>query len=168
MNECLRSAYVDPRRGCGFEWSVEPTVCAEILSNAPARLRALVAGQEGQKGCGSLQWNAAAYFVHVADVLRIWSDRLAAAALGNSDLIVRYHEGRLGDVRGYPSLPLAGALWSLERAAGDWQVAEELAHSAGVTLDHPEQGPLSVNDVRRIMAHEVEHHAADLSLIVSG
>jgi hypothetical protein len=73
----------------------------------------------------------------------------------------------LGDIRGYTSLPLAGALWSLERAAGDWQAAEELSQSAGVTLDHREQGRLSLDEVRKIMAHEIEHHAADLTLIVS-
>jgi len=47
-------------------------------------------------------------------------------------------------------------------------VAEELADSVGFTLNHPEQGPLGLDDVRRIMAHEIEHHAADLSLIISG
>jgi hypothetical protein len=86
---------------------------------------------------------------------------------GSSDPIVPYDEGRLGAIRGYANLPLAGALWSLERAARDWQAAEELAQSAGVTLDHPEQGRLILDEVRKIMAHDIEHHAADLTLIVS-
>ena len=167
MNKFLRGAYGDPCRRCGYEWSVEPTACAEIVSSAPARFRALLAGQEGRKKCAGLQWNAAAYVVHVADVLRIWADRVAAAALGSSDPIVPYDEGRLGHIRGYTNLPLAGALWSLERAAGDWQAAAELAQSAGVTLDHPEQGHLSLNEVRQIIAHEIKHHAADLTLIIS-
>jgi hypothetical protein len=126
-----------------------------------------MAGQDGKRKHVELQWNAAAYVVHVADVLRIWADRVAAAALGSSDLIVPYDEGELGVVRGYSELPLAGALWALERAVGDWSAAEGLASSAGSTLNHPEQGPLGLDDVRRIMAHEIEHHAADLSLIVS-
>ena len=167
MYEFLRGAYGDPCRGCGFEWSVRPTACSETIGNAPARFRALLVGQEGQKRSTALQWNGTAYVVHVADGLRIWADRVAAAALGSSDPIVPYDEGRLGDIRGYASLPLAGALWSLERAARDWQAAEELAQSAGVTLDHPEQGRLSLDEVRKIMAHEIEHHAADLTLIVS-
>jgi len=168
MNEFLRAAYGDPCRECGFEWSVEPAACVAIVSDAPARFNALLSGQEGRKAHPNLEWNATAYVVHVADVLRIWSDRIAAAALGASDdPVVPYDEDRLGDTRGYLSLPLPGALWSLARAVGDWQAAEQLAESAIVTLSHPEQGPLPLDDVRRIMAHEIEHHIADLTLIVS-
>jgi hypothetical protein len=167
MNEFLRVAYGDPCRDCGFDWSVEPATCLAIVSTAPARFRTLLAGHAGQKAHATLQWNATAYVVHVADVLRIWADRVAAAALGAPDPVVPYDEERLGDVRGYVSLPLSGALWSLERAVGDWQAAEHLTSSAVVRLTHPEQGSLPLDDVRRIMAHEIEHHAADLMLIVS-
>jgi hypothetical protein len=167
MNEFLRVAYGDPCRECGFEWSVEPATCIAIVSDAPARFKSILAGQDGRKAHPNLQWNATAYVVHVADVLRIWSDRIAAVALGASDPVVPYDEDRLGDVRGYVSLPLSGALWSFGRAVGDWQAAEQLAESAAVTLAHPEQGPLPLDDVRRIMAHEIEHHVADLILIVS-
>src|SRR5471030_1236199 len=139
MNEFLRVAYGDPCRNCGFDWSVEPATCVAIVSTAPARFRALLAGHAGQKAYTTLQWNATAYVVHVADVLRIWADRVAAAALGATDPVVPYDEGRLGDVRGYVSLPLLGAFWSLERAVGDWWAAEKLAEPAIVTLTHPEQ-----------------------------
>ena len=167
MNEFLRAAYGDPCRECGFGWSVEPAACVTIVGDAPARFKSILSGEDGRKAHPNLQWNAAAYVVHVADVLRIWSDRIAAAALGASDPVVPYDENRLGDARGYVSLPLPGALWSLVRAVGDWRAAEQLAASAVVTLVHPEQGPLSLDDVRRIMAHEIEHHVADLILIVS-
>jgi hypothetical protein len=36
-----------------------------------------------------------------------------------------------------------------------------------MVLNHPEQGSLTLDDVRRIMGHEIEHHVADLLLIVS-
>lgn len=167
MNEFLRAAYGDPCGGCGYDWSIEPDFCNDIVSNAPARFAALVAGHDGKRKVVELQWNAAAYVVHVADVLRIWADRVAAAALGSPDLIVPYDEAELGVVRGYESLPLAGALWALERAVGDWKAAEKLADLSGATLNHPEQGPLGLDEVRRIMAHEIEHHATDLLLIIS-
>jgi DinB superfamily len=167
VNEFLRATYGDPCRRCGYEWSLGPSPCGEIVSSAAVRYAALLAGQNGKREHVELQWNAAAYVTHVADVLRIWADRVAGAALGSSDLILPYDEGELGMVRGYSGLPLAGALWALERAVGDWSAAAELARSAGSILNHPEQGPLGLDDVLRIMAHEIEHHAADLSLIVS-
>ena len=64
-------------------------------------------------------------------------------------------------------LPLAGGLWALERAVGDWIAAEQVADLAGPTLHHPQQGPLRVDEVRRIMAHEIEHHVNDLVNILS-
>ncbi len=168
MNDFLRAAYGDPCRGCGFEWSISPDSCAAIVSDAPARFRTVLDGHDGQKFHSSLKWNATAYVVHVADVLRIWSDRIAAVALGPSEPVVPYDEDRLGDARGYLGLALSGALWSLERAVGDWQAAEQLAATVELFLVHPEQGPLPLDDVRRIMAHEIEHHIADLILIISG
>jgi hypothetical protein len=167
MNEFLRVAYGDPCRECDFEWSVEPATCVAILSDAPARFKSILIGHDGRKSHPNLQWNAVAYVVHVADVLRIWADRIAAVALGASDPVVPYDEDRLSDARGYLSLPLQGALWSLGRAVGDWQAAEKLAESAVVALIHPEQGSLPLDDVRRIMAHEIVHHIADLTYIVS-
>jgi hypothetical protein len=166
MNDFVRAAYGDPCRECGFAWSAEPPLCVALVSDAPTRFESVLAGHDGNETHPNLEWNATAYVVHVADVLRIWSDRIAAVALGASDPVVPYDEDRLGDTRGYVRLPLPGALWSLGRAVGDWQAAEQLA-SGTVTLDHPEQGPLPLDDVRRIMAHEIEHHVADLMLIVS-
>jgi hypothetical protein len=167
VNEFLRAVYGDPCRTCGFEWSVEPASCVAIVSDAPARFTSVLAGHDGRSTHATLRWNATAYVVHVADVLRIWSDRIAAVALGASDPVVPYDEDRLGDARGYVSLPLLGALWSLGRAVGDWEAAEQLAESAAVILAHPEQGSVPLDDVRRIMAHEIEHHVADVILIVS-
>jgi len=167
MNEFLRAAYGDPCRECGFEWSIAPATSAAIVNDAPARFSSVLDGHDGQEFHSRLEWNATAYVVHVADVLRIWSDRVAAAALGSPEPVVPYDEDRLGNARGYLSLPLSGALWSLDRAVGDWQAAERLAETSDVILVHPEQGPLPLDDVRRIMAHEIEHHVADLILIVS-
>ena len=83
------------------------------------------------------------------------------------DPIVTYDESVLGEVRGYQGLALEGGLGSLERASGDWQAAEALAENADLVLDHPEQGPIGLSEVRRIVAHDVEHHAFDLSLILN-
>jgi hypothetical protein len=72
----------------------------------------------------------------------------------------------LGDVRGYNRLALQGGLWSLRRASGDWQAVEAPTNGTDTVLDHPEQGPIRLSEVRRIVAHDVEHHAFDLSIIL--
>jgi hypothetical protein len=167
VNEFLRAHYGDPCRGCGYGWNVDPGHSRNTIVSAPARFSLLLFGRDGTERHVTLQWNAVAYVVHVADVLRVWADRIAAAALGSSESIVPYDEAVLGEVRGYQRLPLAGALWALERSVGDWIAAEELADSARMALNHPEQGLLELDGVRRIMAHEIEHHATDISLIVS-
>ena len=98
--------------------------------------------------------------------MRVYPNR-PVVVLGARDPVVSYNENRLGDVRGYVSLPLPGALWLLGRAVEAWEAAEQLAESATVMPAHPEQGPLLLDDVRRIMAHEIEHLVADPLLIIS-
>src|SRR5271167_3927203 len=71
MDEFLRVAYGDPCRECGFDWSVEPATCVAIVSDAPTRFTSVLAGHDGRETHPNLQWNATAYVVHVADVLRI-------------------------------------------------------------------------------------------------
>lgn len=167
MNELLRARFGDPCRGCEYAWSLGPDACAILVSGAPARFRALVADNPSAIH-PALGWNATAYVAHMADVLRIWAERVAATAIDRCARVVPYDEGHLGEVRGYNALSVSGApLWALERSAGDWIAAERLAELAGAVVHHPEQGRLMLDDVRRIMAHEVEHHAADLSLLVS-
>lgn len=167
MNDYLRAIYGDPCRGCGYDWSHDPVTCDGIVVGAPARFEAVLAGRGKREPCGELQWNATAYVTHLADVVRIWSDRVAAAALGSSDPVVPFDEDALGTACGYLDLPLTGGLWALGRAVGDWKAAETLADPMRTTLNHPEQGVLSLDEVRRILAHEAEHHFADLMVIVT-
>jgi hypothetical protein len=54
------------------------------------------------------------------------------------------------------------ALWSLERAVGDWTAARALGAPG---FRHPAQGELSAADAERIVAHELVHHGHDLARI---
>jgi hypothetical protein len=167
VNEYLRTRYGDPCRICGYSWSTDSQTCLKIIGGASARFDALLSQRDGSERRADLEWNARGYVAHVGDMMRIWAERLAGAALCPSGSVVPYDEGDLGEARGYTELPLRASLWSLERATGDWQAADALAERAGAVLDHPEQGPLGLEEVRRIVAHEVEHHAMDVSLIVA-
>jgi hypothetical protein len=168
MNDYNRIRFGDPCRTCGFDWSTDSEACRQILGGATARFSALMSEHAGPERYDGLEWNAQAYVSHVAEGMRIWAERVAAVALGAIEPIVPYDESVLGEVRGYEGLPLQGALWSLGRASGDWQAAEALADSTDLMLDHPEQGPIGLSEVRRIVAHDVEHHAFDLSIILNG
>jgi hypothetical protein len=61
----------------------------------------------------------------------------------------------------YPSLAVSGR-WN-ERS----ETGSQRSRLPGATLNHPEQGSLGVDEVRRIMAHEIEHHTTDLVNILS-
>jgi uncharacterized damage-inducible protein DinB len=167
MNEYLRTRYGDPCHICGYSWSTDLEACRRIIEDASTRFEALLSQRDGTERREDLEWNARAYVAHVADAMWIWAQRLAGAALDPSGSVVPYDETELGEVRGYAEIPLRAALWSLERATGDWEAADRLAEHGGAVLSHPEQGPLDVEEVRRILAHEVEHHALDVSSIVA-
>jgi hypothetical protein len=167
VNDYNRSRFGDPCRICGFDWSTDSDTCRLIIRDASVRFSALTSERTGSEHHDDLDWNARAYVVHVGDGMRIWAERVAAAALGAVEPIVTYDESVLGDVRGYQGLALQGGLWSLQRASGDWQDAEALADGTDLVLDHPEQGTIGLSEVRCIVAHDVEHHAFDLSLILN-
>ena len=163
MNAYLTERYGNPCRGCGYTWSTDADVCRGMIEESPGRVAALLEGRDGSENLPVLEWNARAYVAHMADNLRIWSERLAAVVLDPSALVTPYEEGDLARARGYQSLPLQGVLWSLGRALEDWRVAEALAGSGSIVLRHPEQGRLELHEVRCVLAHEANHHTLDIS-----
>lgn len=166
MNAYLTERYGNPCRGCGYTWSTDADVCRGMIDESPGRVAALLEGRDGSESVPELEWNARAYVAHMADNLRIWSERLAAVVLDPSALVTPYEEGDLARARGYQSLPLQGVLWSLGRALEDWRVAEALAGSGSIVLRHPEQGRLELHEVRCVLAHEANHHTLDIERIV--
>ena len=100
--------------------------------------------------------------------LRIWAERLAGAstAPGVASVLAAYDENRLAGARVYEAVPIAGALWSLRRAVGDWLDAVTLATAQRTVLVHPERGEMTVGDVARSNAHDAYHHARDVERIL--
>jgi len=154
--------YGDPCRQCGFDWSISSDAAVDLIARVPARYVALLADTDGSQRHPDLDWSAVAYVCHVTDNLRIWAERLAGAALGGGRQIPRYDENLLARARAYERVPLAGALWSLERAARDWQEAAHLALAGDVVLMHAGRGEQRAADVARNNAHDAHHHAWDV------
>jgi hypothetical protein len=151
----------DPCRECGFAWDVSTADATAIVAGVHARLSRMLAGDAGTERHRDLDWSVTAYVCHVGDNLRIWAERLAGVALGGSPAVTGCDEAALGEVRGYETISLPGALWSLDRAARDWLDAVAMA-PADLTMDHSGFGRLALLDVVRLTAHDTHHHIWDI------
>jgi hypothetical protein len=162
MSEWGRATYGEPCRQCGFTWTVTEEEAGAIVASAADQLARELADTDGSLRHPSLSWPLVAYVCHVADNLRIWAERLAGLAAGDTRPVGRYDQDLLAEARRYDEISLLGALWSLERASKDWTEAVHRAHDAAITLVHPDRGRQSLLDVVRSNAHDVLHHCVDI------
>lgn len=138
----------------------------EQVEYLPARYAALVKGRRGDERHPDLAWNVAAYVSHVTDNLRNWAERLSGARLAGDRHVPGYDQDLLARARYYNDVSLAGALWSLQRAADDWVGSVSAALEAGVVLEHADRGAQRAEDVARNNAHDAAHHAWDIQRIL--
>lgn len=153
--------YGEPCRECAYLWTIEIPDAVGLVAEIPRRMAVLLGGARGHERHPALAWSVASYVLHVADNLRIWAERLAGIALGGSTIVGGYDENRLAAARGYDAIGLPAALWSLQRAVGDWTDAVKIAPSDLVMI-HPERGRIGLDDVVRTNAHDAAHHAWDI------
>ena len=161
MSELGREMFGQPCRECGFSWDIEVADAMVIVAGVHERLSPMLADASGTERHHDLEWSVTAYVCHVTDNLRIWAERLAGVALGGSPAVTGCDEAVLGEVRGYETISLPGALWSLDRAARDWLDAVAMA-PADLTMDHSGFGRLALLDVVRLTAHDTHHHVWDI------
>jgi hypothetical protein len=166
VSEWGAATYGEPCRECGYSWSGDLMTCVGTVETCVRQLATSLYGANGSARIPDLGWSVVGYLSHVADNLRIWSERLVAVAKGADQTVSSYDETQLALVRRYNELPIEGALWSLERAAADWTAAVETAQLAGVALVHPERGQQSLLDVVRSVTHDVVHHRWDIARIL--
>lgn len=153
----------DPCRECGFDWNITADDAVAVVLGAPAAYRDALRDASGSESTPDLVWNVTAYVAHVADNLRVWGERLAAA--GGSDepiTLVSYDSDALASARRYDSLPLTGVLWGLSEAAASWVRAWKSSNGPDWVLLHAERGPISAEDIARTNAHDIVHHQFDL------
>jgi len=134
----------------------------DVVRRTPAEIRLALGQSDGTERDPALAWDARSYVCHIVDNLRIWAERLAAAADGSVQPLGTYDTDLLATAREYSTVPLRGALWSLADAVATWMRAVEDARHADVTLQHPERGALRVSDVASTNAHDAYHHLFDI------
>jgi len=165
VNDWGPRTFGHPCRECAFDWDTSQPEALSLVAGTPAAMAELLAGGHGSQRHPELAWSAVAYVAHVADNLRIWAERLAGLAAGDRGPVAPYDQDDLAAARHYDEISVAGALWSLERAVGDWTSAVGLADGAGIILIHPQRGQNSLLDVVRTNAHDAWHHYADVRRI---
>lgn len=104
---------------------------------------------------------------HVGDSIRVWSERIATVALGAKGPVAVYNQDLLAVARHYDDISVDAALWSLERAVGDWRAALALVDGEAFTMLHGEMGAMSRHEVVTIRAHDVVHHTYDIERILA-
>jgi len=162
MDRWAGALYGDPCRECAFSFSTGLNAALTYLAQAPAAYRDLVGEADGTERHPDLSWSVGAYVCHVADNLRIWAERLAGAAEGFNN-VAPYDQDLLARSRSYRDIPLAAALWSLERGRSDLAVAVSSLPTEGIVLIHRERGKMHLEDVARGAAHDTFHHAWDIA-----
>jgi hypothetical protein len=133
-----------------------------LVTDLPATYARLLTGASGRERQPDLAWSVTAYVCHVGDNLRIWAERLAGIAAGAPPEVGAYDQGALAEARGYETIPLPSALWSLSRSVADWGVTVEQSRPSGIVLVHPERGGQSLHDVVVSNAHDGFHHGWDI------
>jgi len=167
MNEWGPQTYGDPCSGCGFSWKASPATIGSIIDTAAVEFESLVAGRTGSERMPSLAWSVGAYVWHAGDNLRIWAERLVGAASGGIHPVPGYDQDQLAEARGYDSMPVGAALWSLGRATGDWQEAlPMIGERSDVAFEHPAMGSYTVADVTTQVGHDLFHHQDDVRRIL--
>jgi len=157
------SLFGNPCRECMFDWSQTPTEALRVVSAAPRAFAELTVGVDGtQRGHG---WSVAEYVSHVADNLRQWSERVQSGR-GGQITVSGYDPDELAVARGYATIPMTTALWSLEHSAAAWVDVMTAALREHVTLNHLTRGPQRAEDVALNNAHDAGHHLWDIEQIL--
>ncbi len=162
MNDWGPSTYGQPCRECAFEWTLALDDAAPGMSALATAYEDLLRGATGREQHPDLSWSSAAYVSHVADNLRIWTERLHGVASGASRRVGSYDESELAVARNYQTIPLQAAMWSLQLSITEWVKAIALAPQKGTVLIHPERGEMDLLDIVAATTHDAHHHLWDI------
>jgi hypothetical protein len=166
MTDWGPAKYGDPCRECGYHWTITQPEALALVADIPQRFRDALEGKDATLIHPNLTWSAAAYVAHVTDNLRIFAERFAALDMGAYGDTVPYHPDLLAEARSYNSIPVAGALWSLENASRDFVRAVEMTEGKNVTMIIDDHGPQNVLELVKTTTHDAYHHVWDVQRTV--
>ena len=154
--------YGDPCRECGFSWSISRKEANALILDAPRRYAELLDGADGNTRHPDLTWSITAYVEHVSDNLRNWAERIVSGVAAGQTTLRPTDADILAATRGYESMPLATALWSVGHSVNIW--ADAMAASAGqdIMFSHPTRGEQSLTELVLTVAHDTAHHEWDI------
>jgi hypothetical protein len=133
-----------------------------LVWDLPHVYEGLLTDATGDEQHPTLSWSVSAYICHVGDNLRIWAERLVGSARAGHMAVEPYDENQLAEARGYSSITLGSAMWSLSRSVEAWADAAGQCPRQGTVLVHPERGSLTLGDVVSANAHDAFHHGWDI------
>jgi hypothetical protein len=147
---------------CEFNWNVASGDVVSLVATSPTRIAMLFKGSEETTRRPSQEvWSPSEYLWHLVDVLRIGSDRLLTASIDPAAGIPCWDENALAEVRQYDRLSPRVAVVAYEAAASAWVAVANLV-PVDASVEHPEFGTLTAEDIIRRNAHEVQHHELDI------
>jgi hypothetical protein len=147
---------------CEFDWNVGSGDAVSLVETSPKRIATLFEGsEEATRSPAPEVWSPSAYLWHLVDVLRIGSERLLTASMDPAAGIPCWDENDLAEVRRYDKLSPRVAVVAFGDAVSVWvAVADRIPMTASV--EHPEFGTVTAQDIIRRNAHEVQHHELDI------
>jgi hypothetical protein len=165
-NAWWRAEYGDPCRECGFDWSQSPEHVISAVESLPDRFAALLDGRTGTELAPGATWSAKAYVFHVADNLRIFTERLEGVFAGAPDTLAAYDQDQLAVARDYEAMSVQSALWSMRTAVPAWAAAARRSLARHDTFLHAERGELTAAEITRGPGHDAVHHLWDVTRAV--
>lgn len=150
----------DPCRECGTRWVRPVPASRDTIAEAPDRYVMLLAEGEDQPR-DPREWSPVGYTVHLGDWLRIWTERVVAAAVDPEWILASIDPDELGRLREYERTAEAAALHVLTSSVRD--TLEVFDRVGVVEFESPDFGVGDSESVLAWLAHEVDHHAWDIA-----
>ena len=163
MNDWGPATYGQPCRECAFDWTLSLDDAAPSMSALATAYEDLLRGATGREQHPDLSWSSAAYVSHVADNLRIWTERLHGSGVGGTapcGQLRRERAGRGQELRDDPAAGGHVVVAALDHRVG--QGGRRLAPQKGTVLIHPERGEMDLLDVVAATTHDAHHHLWDI------